>query len=232
MVHREPAIVDHRLLCQVVFPEGLLKEQVPGIGVIPENAADAGFAPCSAVSGFYTVCVQALGNGDDAFARKELPKNSPDRFGLVRFDDVDAVSVAVAEESSIPRLALLEVFAHTPFLIFAGRKALLLCVGRKDRKHQLPIRGKGVDVLFLEKDVNAEGLQIPDRFQKRDRIPGKAGYGFGDDHIDLPGFAIGHEPDEAFSGILGAGLGRVRIHADVLPAGMILDQTAVIADLR
>ena len=182
MVHRELAIVDHRLLCQVVFPEGLLKEQVPGIGVIPENAADAGFAPCSAVSGFYTVCVQALGNGDDAFARKELPKNSPDRFGLVRFDDVDAVSVAVAEERFIPRLALLEIFAHTPFLIFAGRKARLLCVGRKDRKHQLPIRGKGVDVLFLEKDVNAEGLQIPDSFQKRDRIPGKAGYGFGDDH--------------------------------------------------
>lgn len=89
-----------------------------------------------------------------------------------------------------------------------------------------------MDVLFLEKDVNAEGLQIPDRLQQCDRIPGKAGYGFGDDHIDLPGLAIGYELDEALSGILGAGLGLVRIHTDILPAGMILDQAAVIADLR
>lgn len=40
-----------------------------------------------------------------------------------------------------------------------------------------------MDVLLLEKDINADCLQIPDRFQQRDRIPCKAGYGFGDDHI-------------------------------------------------
>lgn len=88
-----------------------------------------------------------------------------------------------------------------------------------------------MDVLLLEKDVNSEDFQIPDRFQQGDRVPGKAGYGFGNNHIDLPGLAIRHEPDEALSGILGAGLGLVRIHADILPAGMLLDQAAVIADL-
>lgn len=80
-----------------------------------------------------------------------------------------------------------------------------------------------MDVLLLEKDVNSEGFQISNRFQQGDRIPGKAGYGFGDDHIDLPGLAIGYEPDEAVSGILGAGLGLVRIYANILPAGMLLD---------
>lgn len=83
--------------------------------------------------------------------------------------------------------------------------------------------------MLLKEDINAEGFQISDRLQQSNRIPGKAGYGFGDDHIDLPGLAIGHELDEALSGILGAGLGLVRIHTDILPAGMILDQAAVIA---
>lgn len=97
MVHWELGIVDHGLFRQVVFPESLLKKQVPSVGVIPENAADAGFAPISAVPGFHPVCIQALGNGDDTLAGKELPENAPDRFGLVRLDDVDSVPIAVAE---------------------------------------------------------------------------------------------------------------------------------------
>ena len=232
MVHRELAIVDHGLFRQMVFPEGPLKEKVSGVGVISEDAADAGFTPISTVSGFHTVCVQALSDGDNTLAGKELPENAADRFGFVRLDDVNAIPVAVAEEGPVPRLALLAILTHTPSLIFAGRKALLLCIGRKDRKHQFSVSGKGVDVLLLEKDVNSEGFQIPDRLQQCDRIPGKAGYGFCDNHIDLSGLAIGYEPNEALSCILCASLGFVRIHADILPAGMLLDQATVIADLR
>lgn len=89
-----------------------------------------------------------------------------------------------------------------------------------------------MDALLLKEDVNAEGFQISDRLQQCDRISGKAGYGFCDNHIDLSGLAIGYEPNEALSCILCASLGLVRIHADILPAGMLLDQATVIADLR
>ena len=52
MVHRELAIVDHGLFRQVVFPEGLLKEQVPGIGVIPEDARPGIASICFTASAF------------------------------------------------------------------------------------------------------------------------------------------------------------------------------------
>lgn len=131
MVHRELALVDKHLFRQVVVPEGLLKEQVPGVVVVSEDASDTAFTPWPTQPAGNTVCVQAIGDGDDPLAGKELPENALDRFGLVRLNDVDAVPVAVAEERPVPRLALLEILTHTPFLIFAGRKALFLCVGAR-----------------------------------------------------------------------------------------------------
>ena len=50
---------------------------------------------------------------------------------------------------------------------------------------QLSVSGGGVDGLFFKINADAQFLQLPYRFQKGHGIPGKAGYGLGDDVIHL-----------------------------------------------
>ena len=50
--------------------------------------------------------------------------------------------------------------------------------------------------------------------------------------LDPPGPAIGKKPDEILPAVLGPGLGLVSVHTGIGPSGMLLDQAAVIADLR
>ena len=42
-----------------------------------------------------------------------------------------------------------------------------------------------MDVLFLKENIDAVALQLSDRFQQGNRIPGEAGYRLGDDQVDL-----------------------------------------------
>ena len=88
-----------------------------------------------------------------------------------------------------------------------------------------------MDVLFLKENIDAVALQLSDRFQQGNRIPGEAGDRFCDDCIDRSRAAGGDHFLKALPRILGPGLGLVREHACVLPSGMALDQAAVIADL-
>ena len=89
-----------------------------------------------------------------------------------------------------------------------------------------------MDVLLLKENIDAVALQLSDRFQQGNRIPGEAGDRFRDDCIDRSRAAGGDHFLKALPRILGPGLGLIRKHACVLPSGMALDQAAVIADLR
>lgn len=44
---------------------------------------------------------------------------------------------------------------------------------------------KGIAVLFLKVDIDAQELQLPNGLQQRDRIAGKPGNGLGDDQVHL-----------------------------------------------
>ena len=144
---------------------------------------------------------------------------------------INTILDAVPKNEAIPGQAVLEVGSDTPFLVLAGGAAFFLCVGGQDGHHQLAVCAQGVNVLLFEVNIDAQELQFPDGFQQRDRIAGKPGNGLGDDQIDLSGSAIVKKSLEVLTGILGAGQGLVGINATVLPAGMFLNEVAVIADL-
>ena len=84
----------------------------------------------------------------------------------------------------------------------------------------------------MEVDVHPDGLQFAHGLQRRDGVPGEAGHRLGDDHVDLSGPAISQKPLEFLAVILGARHGLVGIDTRITPARMLLDEVAVVADLR
>ena len=128
MVLGKLALIRQGSFGQMVLPEGLLEEQIAGVGVVFQDAGNAALAPPVAVPGRNPVLVQPVGDGHDAFPGKVLPEDAPDDLCFIRLYDEGAVPVAVAQHGPVPRPALLEVFPDAPFLVFAGGQALLLRV--------------------------------------------------------------------------------------------------------
>ena len=128
MVLGKLALIRQGSFGQMVLPEGLLEEQIAGVGVVFQNAGNAALAPPVAVPGRNPVLVQPVGDGHDAFPGKVLPEDAPDDLCFIRLYDEGAVPVAVAQHGPVPQPALLEVFPDAPFLVFAGGQALLLRV--------------------------------------------------------------------------------------------------------
>ena len=136
------------------------------------------------------------------------------------------------QEAKVDQLTALEAPANPPLLILAGGAALFLCVGSQDGHHQLSVRTHGVDVLFLEINVNPQSFQLPDGFQQGHRVPCKAGDGFRDDHIDVSGAALSQQALKPIPAVLGAGERFIGVDPAVKPASVLLDQRAVVAHLR
>ena len=174
MVLGKLALIGQGPLRQIILPEGFLQEQIAGVGVIAQDSGNAGLAPVVSIPGRNPVHVQPVGDGFNTFPGKVFPKDAPNDLCLIRLNNEDAVPVAIAQHGPIPRPAFLEILPDAPFLVFAGRQAFLLRVGREDRNHELSVSGKSVDVLLLEVHVDAEDLQLPDGFQQRHRVPRKA----------------------------------------------------------
>ena len=88
---------------------------------------------------------------------------------------MDAVcsNVVAEQETQVDKLSVLKGFADAPFLVFAGRQAFLLGIGRQDGQHQFSVRAHGVDVLFFKEHINTQAFQFPDGLQQCDRISGK-----------------------------------------------------------
>ena len=146
MVLGKLALVRQGPLRQMVLPEGLLQEQIAGVGVVAQDAGNAGLAPPVAVPGRYPILVQTVGDGHAAFPGKILMENTSDDLSLIRLHDEGAVPLAVAQHGPVPRPALLEVLPDAPFLVFADGQALLLRVGREDGQHELAVSGKGMQI--------------------------------------------------------------------------------------
>ena len=129
--------------------------------------------------------------------------------------------------------ALLKALDRTPFDVIRNAAAFLLCEGAKQCEHQLPVLRKRVDVFLLKADGNAELLQVPDSFQKVNRVSGKTGNGLCENDIDFTRFAIVEHMLELIAfGCSGTADAIIRINTDILPIGVLLNKLAVIADLR
>ena len=144
------------------------------------------------------------------------------------------VIIAVSEHMLVGHAdhALLEALADAPFAVFGNTPALLLRKGREERNHQLAAFVHRIDVLLFEAHLHAQPLQAAHRFQRVDGVARKAREAFGENQVDMPGFAFGQQPLEfvAADGLRAADA-AIREHPGVFPARRALDQRTVIADL-
>ena len=87
-------------------------------------------------------------------------------------------------------------------------------------------------MLFFKLNLDAQLLQVTDGLQQIHRVSRKAGDGFGQDDVDVSRFAFSQHFLKLRPVDLGTGDAVIGIHASVHPAGMLLDELAVVADLR
>jgi len=113
--------------------------------------------------------------------------------------------------------------SQTPFDVLA--LVLTLCLGYTGMKskEQLPCLAEEVDPLIIEKDINFQFLEPPERHQKINAVASEPADGLGIDHIDLTRLTISKEALEARTGTYGPTRLDVGIGTDILPSGIIQD---------
>ena len=128
-------------------------------------------------------------------------------LGNVLARHLDAAFLAdpvTEQEPPAHDLALFKGFPDTPFHILTDRPAFFLGVGCQDGQHEFAVGAFTVDVLLLKEYVYVQAFELSYRFQQGDGVPCEPGYGFRDDHIDLPGPAVRQHPLEFLPAVLGA----------------------------
>ena len=227
--HGELTAIDHFPLLDVVIGEVLPQQGVSGVLL----ASDLLGPPLSAEGTGDSGLVQRGGDPAHALAVKEAPENVPDHLSLlcVHPDSV-FVDVVPVQETPVQKLTIFKALADPPLLVLAGRAAFFLRVGGEDGQHQLSLGAQRVDVLFFEVHVHTQPLQLPDGLQQRDRVTRQTREALRNDHIDFTVAAGGHHALEVLPIFLGPGQRLVRVHTAVDPAGVVIDQVAVVADLR
>jgi len=165
--------------------------------------------------------------------RYVVAEDGADDLGLwfIDFDSIpgNAVSIHIPEAH---QFSVLEALPNSPFAVVADRFAFFLRKGSENRQHQLAISADGVDILLLEEDVDAYGLQLPHRLQKRHGVSGEPGNRLRNHHVNGTGLAIRKEPLEFSTVVLGTRKCLVGVDPDILPFLFVLDQGTVVTDLR
>ena len=164
-------------------------------------------------------------------------KHPPHRFGFLWDDKVSFLHliVSVTEDALVrnANLAGLEPLADAPFAVLGYATAFLLSKRGEERKHQFAVLRKGMDFFLFKPHLHADGFEMADGFQKVDRISRKTADGLGKYDIDFSLLAVGKH----FLKLLPlrcecSRYSVVGVHTCVLPAGILLNQRTVIADLR
>ena len=102
------------------------------------------------------------------------------------------LSFAVAKDLFVVEddLTVFEPLAVAPCDVSAH--AFTFCLGETcmDGHQQFAVALEGIDVLFLEDDADAHQLELADELDALCGVSGEAGYGLGDDVVDLAPPAI------------------------------------------
>ena len=199
---------------QMVLPIFGLEQEIPGIGIVAENAFHGTLMEHTAALGGVSAFVQPFGDGGDTPSREIVIEDASNDLRFFRDNSQLTILTTVAQHEESPGNAFFKVSFHPPLLVFAGGEAFLLSITCQDGKQQLSVSGGGVDGLFFKINADTQFFQLPYRFQKGHGIPGKPGYGLGDNVIDLSGTAVGEHPLEVLPTVPGAGFGFVHKNAD------------------
>ena len=112
---------------------------------------------------------------------------------LFRIDDELTVLTAIISEKLCVIDAVFSIsspLTHAPADVFRNASAFFLTEAAHERNKEFSLRIKCKDGFLLEQNTDAQLLQFSDCVQGIDGVPGKAGDGFGQDHLDLTGPAI------------------------------------------
>ena len=85
--------------------------------------------------------------------------------------------------------------------------------------------------MFLKADIDTQKFQLSNGFQQCNRVAGETRDGFRYYEIQFPGTAVIQHPLKILSVVLGTRQRLVGIDTAILPARMLLNKAAVIADL-
>ncbi len=109
---------------------------------------------------------------------------------------------------------LLKLLADTPFLVLAGRPALLLSKGSQEASASARRQSSWYGCSLSQNKYQCQGISSSRAvfFQNGKGIAGKPGHGFGNDHVNLPGPAVREQLLELWPVIPGAGHGLIGIN--------------------
>ena len=175
MVHCLLANIGDHFLRNVAFTEEALQKQIACVGVVPQYLCNCLRMPFLTIpSGLNPLLVQSCCNAVSPHAVEKFPVNAAHKLGLLRNDTVFALLHSVAKHPAVPRNTRFKVSFNTPFLVLTDRAAFFLGIGSQNGEHQFTVRTHGADILLFEEHIDAQVLQLPDGFQKRDGVAGKA----------------------------------------------------------
>ena len=193
-----------------------------------------------------TPCRIAPG-GLDAFIHevlRDLPVGLPgEEESVNQADDggflLDDLGLAVraffvAEESFVrhEEFAVGEALAVAPGDVGADVLAFLLGHAGQDGNDELAVGVHGVDILGLEENVHAFGLELMDGVQGIDGVAREAADTFDDNHIDLARKGVvDHAVEVVALFQAGAGKALIGVDLDELPVRVLVDQLGVVVDL-
>lgn len=84
-------------LCQMVFPELGLQQEISGVGIIAKDPLHGTFVEYAAVLCNIAAFIQPPGDGGDALPGDVIGKNASDNFGFFRDNDQLIPLPAVAQ---------------------------------------------------------------------------------------------------------------------------------------
>ena len=145
-------------LGNVVNNVAFLQQQITDVPLIVQDGINAVQVPFTSVPGRDSQCVELVENSVFTHTIKVIAEDHPDHFSLFRNNLQLPIHPFVPIAAEERRLTLLELFPDRPFAVFRNRSAFFLREGCHDGDHELSVSADGVDVLFFEIDVHAEGL--------------------------------------------------------------------------
>ena len=182
------------LLFDAVNGDGFLQDCISAISLVGEHIHDHALAKADGFAGdIIALSLHHLGNIVHGFSSQiEIEYTFHDgRF--TRYDLRLTVSTLfIAKEPLIYEhwCSFLELLANAPSNVLTDAFGFGLCEASIDDQIQLAVCLECVNLLLLKVDADAFGLEHSDIVEAVYRISRKAGYGFGDDVIDLPGQTV------------------------------------------
>ena len=197
---------------------------------------DVGSCPCRLSGGCRDVpLLQLFFDLVNALAPVSQGEDQPDVLCLLRHNLVLAaiITLPVTINLAPPRHAFLKAFADAPLGVLGNGSGFFLRESRPDGQHHLRVSVPGVDAVGFKNNVRALVLQVPHIGQRVHCVSCESGNALAEDQVDLPILTVlDHLKESRPLLCAGTGYHWVGVNSRQLPAGLSLNESGVVTDLR